>query len=1128
METGELTAESVQLGRIIGSGGFGEVYEGKYHGIKVAVKRINTPQRREEEEAKHGETLGPLGEFRREALILSQLRHPFIISFYGCVRLEGAVGLVLEWADAGSVRGLLDSRFRTGLAPPLWCHLAHQTAAALAYLYQRTPPVAHRDVKSDNVLLVSVPPDSFTVKLADFGLSRLRSVPGSSSSSRSSANHLTANASLGFDATSGAHGGQQNLSTNPSTAAIVVGTLPYQAPECVVITEFTPKRQLMHLGEKSDVYSYAILLWEMLTGLYPHEGKSPAAIIDAIWKHRRLPLPDRAHKLVKQTIESAWVTNPHLRPSFQTLHRTIEYIRETVVSAHQTQDTQEHSQESQLYDGTDLGVQNLDVTAFQATLIQEQTDRHPQNGGNQAGQNTDPSQRVSVSPTNLIASILAQNQIAWEVIDFFRVNKITELEFVEMSKEDLQQIPDMSPEPLEQILKIQVHLQSLPRPASTSSHSKAAAGLSKMPPANTQQTTAKTQTQPQAKPKAEERQVSSSKQVTQSHRSVIKSSIATMDVPPDAEVKIRASQTGRFNSVVAPMGRIHQDFEDKEGQEESAPSTTSPTTSPAASPATTVTPKPSTPTPPPPTTSPTTPSNPVASKVRKDSSPVETSGLSGLTMANPDADGSTFIPSNHVTPEESKLSPDGLLYLSWESVIEENAARAQACLFYITEQTTDYLLAYLTSRAVICYKAEVIRTPRDRDAYEQYTTKIKSASPPNQQNALHKLEEAEAKWKKDPTPALYFATTLLADFYIIFDMHLDKVISIYQKAADEGVIHGKYSLGRCYYHGVGCKPDHTLAFRHFLDAANLGHVDSMRIVANFYRQGLGTAKSNKEAKEWLYRAAEHQSPHGQHNLGVSLITGDLGEEDDITAAHWFSRAAERGVPQAQHKIGTYYFQGIHFEKNLKKAVHWYKLAADQGLKESMGALGFCYMCGAGVKKNPKTAFKHFLMAAMQGHTYSMTQVGRCYYRGEGIEKDVALAIEYLEKAAEAGSVISMNLLSEIYFTGESVKKDPALSAKWMKRAAEAGDAHSLNNYGVILENGRGIPKDLPHARAMYQKAADLESPAGTRNLGIMYLKGLGGPKDTNKAHELLSKAAYLGDELARERLDTMQSSCCLS
>ncbi|XP_066168984.1 receptor-like serine/threonine-protein kinase ALE2 isoform X9 [Oryza sativa Japonica Group] len=200
--------------RIIGEGGFGRVYEGILEdGERVAVKIL----KRDDQQVTR--------EFLAELEMLSRLHHRNLVKLIGICTEEHIRCLVYELVPNGSVESHLHAGSDKGTAPLDWdarLKIALGAARALAYLHEDSSPrVIHRDFKSSNILLEH----DFTPKVSDFGLART---------------------AIGE--------GNEHISTR------VMGTFGYVAPEYAMTG---------HLLVKSDVYSYGVVLLELLTGRKP-------------------------------------------------------------------------------------------------------------------------------------------------------------------------------------------------------------------------------------------------------------------------------------------------------------------------------------------------------------------------------------------------------------------------------------------------------------------------------------------------------------------------------------------------------------------------------------------------------------------------------------------------------------------------------------------------------------------------------------------------------------------------------------------------------------------------------------------------------------------------------------------
>ncbi|XP_009080389.1 PREDICTED: receptor-interacting serine/threonine-protein kinase 2 [Acanthisitta chloris] len=166
-----------------------------------------------------------------------------------------------------------------------WClrfRILYEIALGVNYLHNMNPPLLHHDLKTQNILL----DDEFHVKIADFGMSKWRVISMSQSRSESSL---------------------------PEG-----GTIIYMPPE-----DYNPS-QKTRASVKHDIYSYAVIMWEVMSRKQPFEEViNPLQIMYSVSQGQRLDLSEESlpidipHRmLVIRLMESGWAQNPDERPSF--------------------------------------------------------------------------------------------------------------------------------------------------------------------------------------------------------------------------------------------------------------------------------------------------------------------------------------------------------------------------------------------------------------------------------------------------------------------------------------------------------------------------------------------------------------------------------------------------------------------------------------------------------------------------------------------------------------------------------------------------------------------------------------------------------------------------------------------
>ncbi|KAL4555778.1 hypothetical protein LXL04_038406 [Taraxacum kok-saghyz] len=244
---------------LIGQGGFGTVYKAQFSdGLILAVKRMDRVSQQAVEE------------FCKEIELLARLHHRHLVSLKGfCVEKHERF-LMYEYMANGSLK---DHLHTPGVPPLSWqtrIQIAIDVANALEYLhFYCDPPLCHRDIKSSNILL----DENFLAKVADFGLAC-----------------ASKDGSICFEP----------VNTD------IRGTPGYMDPEYAIT---------QHLTEKSDIYSYGILLLELLT--------SKQAILDT------RNLLDLSQPLLKSESKFPQLVDPTLRDSFDPdqLHTIVTIIK---------------------------------------------------------------------------------------------------------------------------------------------------------------------------------------------------------------------------------------------------------------------------------------------------------------------------------------------------------------------------------------------------------------------------------------------------------------------------------------------------------------------------------------------------------------------------------------------------------------------------------------------------------------------------------------------------------------------------------------------------------------------------------------------------------------------------------
>ncbi|KAK9062851.1 hypothetical protein SSX86_020041 [Deinandra increscens subsp. villosa] len=269
----EIPWEDITLGERIGLGSYGEVYRGDWHGTDVAVKKFLDQEI----------TTDSLEEFISEVRIMKRVRHPNVVLFMGAVTRAPHLSIVTEFLPRGSLYKLLH-RPNNQLDIRRRLKMALDTARGMNYLHNCTPVIVHRDLKSPNLLVDK----NWIVKVCDFGLSRMKN---------------------------------STFLSSRSTA----GTAEWMAPE---VLRNEPS------DEKSDVYSYGVVLWELCTLQQPWGGMNPMQVVGAVgFQHRRLEIPDDMDPVIADIIAKCWQTDPKLRPTFAEIMAALKPLQKLNASS---------------------------------------------------------------------------------------------------------------------------------------------------------------------------------------------------------------------------------------------------------------------------------------------------------------------------------------------------------------------------------------------------------------------------------------------------------------------------------------------------------------------------------------------------------------------------------------------------------------------------------------------------------------------------------------------------------------------------------------------------------------------------------------------------------------------------
>ncbi|CAM6099058.1 unnamed protein product [Calypogeia fissa] len=277
-ELGRWVLDSAELHveeEIASSGTAGSVFRGTYKGETVAVKEITG--------VKGGSVLE--GELRRDVLAIASSKHKNLVPFYGISvdsRHSSYIATVSKYMAGGSLRSLIQRSSSIPLSELL--RIAKDVAEGLRFLHDNG--IVHRNLRSSRILMDG----NGVARVGDLGLARLWN---------------------GF------------LEGTPHTA-----NYQWMAPEALGADSDSST-----ITGRSDVYSFGMLLWEMLTGQIPFDNFSPVQAAVGVAVHGLRPtIPEDTFQPLKTLMEQCWSRDPLDRPDFSEILDVLDNSTQELLS----------------------------------------------------------------------------------------------------------------------------------------------------------------------------------------------------------------------------------------------------------------------------------------------------------------------------------------------------------------------------------------------------------------------------------------------------------------------------------------------------------------------------------------------------------------------------------------------------------------------------------------------------------------------------------------------------------------------------------------------------------------------------------------------------------------------------
>lgn len=258
----EIDRRLLKIGERIASGSCGDLYRGVYLGQDVAIKILRSEHLNE----------AIKDEFAQEVAILREVQHKNVVRFIGACTKAPHLCIVTEYMPGGSLYDYLHKHHNVLKFSQL-LKFAIDVCKGMEYLHQNN--IIHRDLKTANLLMDT----HNVVKVADFGVARFQNEEGV----------MTAE----------------------------TGTYRWMAPEVINHQPY---------DQKADIFSFAIVLWELVTAKVPYDTMTPLQAALGVRQGLRPELPQIGHPELLQLMQRCWEAVPAKRPAFSEITIELEKL----------------------------------------------------------------------------------------------------------------------------------------------------------------------------------------------------------------------------------------------------------------------------------------------------------------------------------------------------------------------------------------------------------------------------------------------------------------------------------------------------------------------------------------------------------------------------------------------------------------------------------------------------------------------------------------------------------------------------------------------------------------------------------------------------------------------------------
>ncbi|KAF6163643.1 hypothetical protein GIB67_036103 [Kingdonia uniflora] len=265
----EIDKRMLNVGEKVASGSCGDLYRGVYLGQDVAIKILKSEHVNEASEE----------EFSQELTILREVQHSNVVRFIGACTKDPELCIVTEYMTGGSLYDFLHKHHNV-VELPMLLKFAVDVSKGMEYLHKKK--IIHRDLKTANLLMDT----ENVVKVADFGVARFQ--------------------------------------TQSGVMTAETGTYRWMAPEVINHQAY---------DQKADIFSFAIVLWELITAKVPYDTMTPLQAALGVRQGLRPILPENTHPKLLDLMQRCWDGVPSNRPAFSEITIELEALLEEILES---------------------------------------------------------------------------------------------------------------------------------------------------------------------------------------------------------------------------------------------------------------------------------------------------------------------------------------------------------------------------------------------------------------------------------------------------------------------------------------------------------------------------------------------------------------------------------------------------------------------------------------------------------------------------------------------------------------------------------------------------------------------------------------------------------------------------